>query len=70
MASQKYWEDDVQISDGSGSISIDYDQEEEVLSKAECEVFLFRERLERGLMRMAQLYLGLACLSLSLSVLT
>jgi len=48
MASQKYWEDDVQISDGSGSISIDYDQEEEVLSKAECEVF-FREEVRAWL---------------------
>jgi len=47
-ASQKYWEDDVQISDGSGSISIDYDQEEEVLSKAECEVF-FREEVRAWL---------------------
>jgi len=69
MSSQKYWEDDVQISDGSNSLSFDGDQEEEVLSKAECEVF-FRERLELGWMRMAQIYLGLACLSLSLSVLT
>jgi len=69
MASQKYWEDDVQISDGSGSISIDYDQEEEVLSKAECEVF-FREEVRAWLDENGSAYLGLACLSLSLSVLT
>lgn len=48
MASQKYWEDDVQVSDGSGSVSIDCDQEEEILSKAECELF-FREEVRAWL---------------------
>lgn len=48
MSSQKYWEDDVQISDGSNSISIDCDQEDEVLSKAECELF-FREEVRTWL---------------------
>jgi len=48
MASQKYWEDDEQISDGEGSISIDNASEEEVLSKAECEVF-FREEVRAWL---------------------
>lgn len=48
MASQKYWEDDEQISDGEGSLSIDPDSEEEVLSKAECEVF-FREEVRAWL---------------------
>jgi len=48
MSSQKYWEDDVQISDGSNSLSFDGDQEEEVLSKAECEIF-FREEVRAWL---------------------
>jgi len=44
----KVLEDDVQISDGSNSLSFDGDQEEEVLSKAECEVF-FREEVRAWL---------------------
>jgi len=69
MSSQKYWEDDVQISDGSNSLSFDGDQEEEYSPKQNAKYSLER-RLELGWMRMAQIYLGLACLSLSLSVLT
>lgn len=48
MSSQKYWEDDLQISDGSDSCSDNI--EEEILSKSECEQF-FREEVRDWLDR-------------------
>lgn len=46
MASQKHWEDDLQVTDSEGSISID--NEEEVLTKIECE-FIFRDEVRQWL---------------------
>jgi len=69
MASQKYWEDDVQISDVLDLYQLIMIKKKRYSPRQNAKYSLER-RLERGLMRMAQLYLGLACLSLSLSVLT
>lgn len=44
MSSQKYWEEDVQISDGSDDHSESVDHEEEILTKLECEQY-FREEV-------------------------
>jgi len=46
MASQKHWEDDVQVTDSEGSISMD--NEDEVLTKIECE-FIFRDEVRKWL---------------------